>query len=248
VLIPFLHCTTNVLLGSRGPAKNLELEFATRTAGSSANANRTAKIARKSASRQKPAFNLRWIVYAVPIACVFSLIWRIERRLNGWPDDPHGIARGALLMDDWSLDRANLEQWLEQQATPQLVFVRYWQNHNVNFEWVYNRPDIMHSHVMWARDLGAEHNKLLLNLVPERTVWLVAADRKHPQYIRTGKLLKRVADSKHYAEGKLSASDRNLKTNRARWRFKTETQVAFEEGETRKICYEIRTGSNFCWQ
>ena len=87
-------------------------------------------------------------------------------------------------MDDWSLDRANMEKWLEAQPTPQLVFVRYSQNHhNVIFDWVYNHPDIMHSHVMWARDLGAEHNKLLLNLVPDSTVWLVEADRRHPQLI-----------------------------------------------------------------
>jgi hypothetical protein len=62
-------------------------------------------------------------------------------------------------MDDWSLDRANIDKWLEQQPNPQLVFVRYWQNHNINFEWVYNHPDIMHSHVIGARDLGAEHTQ-----------------------------------------------------------------------------------------
>jgi hypothetical protein len=93
------------------------------------------------------------------------------------------MIRLKLLMEDWSLDRANIEKWLEQQPNPQLVFVRYWQNHNINFEWVYNHPDIMHSHLMWARDLGTEHNKLLLNLVPDRTVWLVEADRHHPQLV-----------------------------------------------------------------
>ena len=52
----------------------------------------------------------------------------------------------------------------EQQPKLQLVFVRYSPDHNMNFEWVYNHADIMHSHVIWARDLGAEHNKLLLDL------------------------------------------------------------------------------------
>lgn len=41
----------------------------------------------------------------------------------------------------------------------------------------------MHSHVMWARDLGAEHNKLLLNLVPDRQVWLIEPDRRNPQLV-----------------------------------------------------------------
>jgi hypothetical protein len=53
----------------------------------------------------------------------------------------------------------------------------------VIFEWVYNHADFMQSHVIWARDLGAEHNKLLLNLLPERTVWLLEADARKPQLV-----------------------------------------------------------------
>jgi hypothetical protein len=128
-------------------------------------------------------FKLRWVVYGTPVACLFLLIWNIQQRLDGTLHDPHGIVRQALVQDDWSVDRANLEKWLEQQPNPQLVFVRYGPNHNINFEWVYNHPDIMHSHVIWARDLGAEHNKALLSLVPDRKLWLVEADRRHPQLI-----------------------------------------------------------------
>src|SRR5450631_603466 len=68
-------------------------------------------------------------------------------------------------------------------ATPQLVLVRYFPYHNVNFEWVYNHAHIMHSNVIWARDLGAEHNRLLLQLLPDRTVWLVEGDRRDPHLI-----------------------------------------------------------------
>jgi hypothetical protein len=48
---------------------------------------------------------------------------------------------------------------------------------------VYNHPDIMHSKVIWARDLGVDHNRELLKLLPERTVWLIEADRPHSQLI-----------------------------------------------------------------
>jgi len=123
-------------------------------------------------------------VYLLPAACLLSLIFRIEAHLNGWRSDPWGGPdRLALLKNDWSLDRANMEKWLDQQPKPQLVFVRHSPYHNINFEWVYNHPDIMHSHVIWARDLGAEHDKLLLNLFPDRTVWMVEADRRSPQLI-----------------------------------------------------------------
>src|SRR5205085_12477374 len=85
--------------------------------------------------------------------------------------------------NDWATHRAELDHGLEQQSAPQLVFVRYSRSHNVNNEWVYNHPDIMHSHVIWARDLGAEHNKLLLNLLHDRTAWLLEADDREPQLI-----------------------------------------------------------------
>jgi hypothetical protein len=48
---------------------------------------------------------------------------------------------------------------------------------------MYNHADIMHSHVIWARDLGAEHNRLPLQLLPDRTVWLLEADRREPQLV-----------------------------------------------------------------
>jgi len=142
------------------------------------------RLEREKQRGSKAAVSLGWVVYVIPVACFFTLVMRVEARLNGWQADPlGGPDRQSLLIDDWSLDRANLEKSLEQEPSPQLVFVRYWPNHNINFEWVYNHPDIMHSHVMWARDLGAEHNKLLLDLVPDRKVWLIEADRRHPQLI-----------------------------------------------------------------
>jgi hypothetical protein len=141
------------------------------------------RLERESKTRRPAISNLHWIVYLVPVACFLSLCWHVEARRLGWNEDPHSPERQALLMNDWSLRRADLEHWLEQQALPQLVFVRYWEHHNVNFEWVYNHADIMGSHVIWARDLGGEHNKLLLNLVPDRTVWLLEADAPNPQLV-----------------------------------------------------------------
>jgi hypothetical protein len=125
----------------------------------------------------------RWrgVAVLLPLACVVSLGVRIAANINGWSEDPHGPDRNTLPKHDWSLQRADMEQWLEQQPGPQLVFVRYWANHYVNFEWVYNRADIVNSKVMWARDLGTEHNRLLLGRFPDRTSWLVEADRPEPR-------------------------------------------------------------------
>lgn len=140
---------------------------------------------RKAALRGRPkrVINLRPVVYALPALCVISLAVRIADRLNGKNSDPHGPDRGTLLLNDWSVRRSELDHWLEQQTSAQLVFVRYSRWHNVNDEWVYNHPDIMASHVIWARDLGAEHNRLLLDLAKDRTVWLLEADRREAQLV-----------------------------------------------------------------
>jgi hypothetical protein len=140
---------------------------------------------RRAARAQRPvvAYPLRGFVLLLPVACVLSLVVRVEARINGWTEDPHGPDRKALLTHDWSLSRADIQRWLEQQSTRQLVFVRYSARHNVIFEWVYNRADLVHSHVIWARDLGAEHNRLLLQELPDRTVWLLEADRREPQLV-----------------------------------------------------------------
>lgn len=142
------------------------------------------RLARQSKTVRNKGLSVHWLVYTIPITCAVWLVLRVESRANGWwKDDPHDLARETLLMDDWSLDRASINRWLEQQPTPQLVFVRYSAHHNVIYEWVYNHADIMHSHVIWARDLGEDHNKLLLNLLSDRTVWLIEADRRRPQLI-----------------------------------------------------------------
>jgi len=141
------------------------------------------RLARENSSLPTSVAPARTIVYLVPIACVLSLVLRVEARVHGWKTDPHGPDREALLTDDWSLRRAELEHWLEGQPTPQLVFVWYSARHHVTEEWVYNHADLMHSHVIWAHNWGVEHNRLLLQQLPGRTVWLLDADRREPQLI-----------------------------------------------------------------
>ena len=139
--------------------------------------------ARKSAKSQIPAYPLRGFVILLPLACLILLVFRVEARINDWHADPHDLDFNALIMHDWSLRRAELEQWLEKQPGPQLVFVRYFPTHDVNDEWVWNRADIMHSKVIWARDLGSDHNSLLLQQMADRMVWSLLADTKEPQLV-----------------------------------------------------------------
>jgi hypothetical protein len=131
----------------------------------------------------KLVFPWRGLVLLLPLICLISLGIRVEARVTGWSEDLHGPDRDSLPMHDWSLRRAELEQWLERQPEPQLVFVTYSARHRVAFEWVFNHADLPNSHVIWARDLGAFENQKLLQELQGRKVWALSADKAMPQLV-----------------------------------------------------------------
>ena len=78
--------------------------------------------------------------------------------------------------DRFGTERAQIETYLERQPGPQLVIVRYTANHYSLDEWVYNRADIDHAKVIWARDMGPAENLKLIRYYRDRSVWLVEPD------------------------------------------------------------------------
>ncbi len=75
--------------------------------------------------------------------------------------------------------RGRMERKLveERPDRKHLIVVRYTGTQDPHEEWVYNRADIDGSSVVWAHDLGAEQNRVLLDYFQERTVWLFQPDR-----------------------------------------------------------------------
>jgi hypothetical protein len=74
----------------------------------------------------------------------------------------------------------------ELRGTPgnHLVFVRYAPSHSPQKEWVYNRADLVHARVVWARDLGPACNSELISYFPERKVWMAEPDQSPPTLAR----------------------------------------------------------------
>jgi len=87
-----------------------------------------------------------------------------------WDNINHGDPQGRL-----AINRA-----LEASPGQQLVFVRYWPQHQFQ-EWVHNAADIDHARVIWARDLGQDENQKLLRYYPQRTAWLLEPDAHPPR-------------------------------------------------------------------
>jgi hypothetical protein len=109
----------------------------------------------------------------IPLACCAILVFRLvsisfhARTEFPWP--PGNLAR------------ANIQHNLENSPGPQLVIVRYNANHNIDFDWVYNRADIDHSKVVWARDMGDAKNEELLKYFKNRETWLLNPDDSSPR-------------------------------------------------------------------
>jgi len=82
-----------------------------------------------------------------------------------------------------NLQRANILRELEHKPNPQLVFVRYGQQHDLVEEWVCNKANIDAAQVVWARDMGKAGNQQLLDYFPGRDAWLVDADRPAPEAV-----------------------------------------------------------------
>ena len=78
------------------------------------------------------------------------------------------------------LGRIAIQRQLDAAAGQQLVFVRYWPQHQFQ-EWVHNAADIDHARIVWARDLGPDENQKLLRYYPQRTAWLLEPDAHPPR-------------------------------------------------------------------
>jgi hypothetical protein len=134
------------------------------------------------------------------IALVFRLIWLCYER--HWPKPSIGPLLAACLIAalfcgavgnnifrawrevkhpfPFRVERARIERELMAQDGMQVLFVRYSPEHDPGLEWVYNGADIDGSKLIWARDLGPEQDKQLIDYYRGRHFWILNADSQHP--------------------------------------------------------------------
>lgn len=107
----------------------------------------------------------RAIVLVVLAWSIFPLAQRI---INPWllTDPPYMQLPGQL-------ENARLQAQLEQIPGEHLVIVHNHLTANGSQDWIYNKPDIDHAKVVWARDMGPEKNQELLDYFKHRKVWMV---------------------------------------------------------------------------
>jgi hypothetical protein len=101
------------------------------------------------------------MVRAIPAVCLAMILLRAT-----------AISQHIRIEADWprgNLDRARVIRQLDTLPEPQLVIVS--QFPFTDKEYVYNEPDIDRAHIVWARDMGAEKNRELLQYFSSREVW-----------------------------------------------------------------------------
>jgi len=80
---------------------------------------------------------------------------------------------------DWQhgdLERAAIVKELDALPGNDVVLVRYAPDFDTDREWVFNGADIDGQKIVWARDMGAEKNRELLDYYRGRRFWVVGAD------------------------------------------------------------------------
>jgi hypothetical protein len=123
------------------------------------------------------------VVRMIVIVCSAMILLRVAAAITHTGLEP-AWPRG-------NLDRAAVVHQLNQQAGRHLVIVRYQPSygvqHDVDHEWVYNAADIDSAKIVWARDMGTDENRELVQFFPDRETWLLNGDSTSPQLAPYGR-------------------------------------------------------------
>lgn len=131
--------------------------------------------------------------YVAPVACLFWALSimglralylfvgkSLSRRIAS------GVAVGVVVvaslksapwLGNWSQPRMEYPRHIVEKRLhdsgfkKHLVLVSYDHDYSVHAEWVYNAADIDRSDIIWARDMGDEHNTELIQYYRDRKIW-----------------------------------------------------------------------------
>ncbi len=84
---------------------------------------------------------------------------------------------GGMLDSPFGTVRSSMARALAREPGRQLVLVRYDAGHDPSDEWVWNAADIDASQTVWARAMGPEQDRELIQYYRDRKVWMLDADR-----------------------------------------------------------------------
>jgi hypothetical protein len=126
-----------------------------------------------------------FLVRVLPLAYAGALAIRLLAPGLGLPLTETNLWWARLMPSERGVERAHLLARLERMPGQHLVIVRYGPAYDPGrqIEWVYNRADIDHAKVIWAREMAEAENARLLEYYRHRHLWLIEPDRQ-PVHLR----------------------------------------------------------------
>ncbi len=123
------------------------------------------------------------LVRMVPAVCMLMLGLRL---VIGIVHPPVHLGTPNTWATIWTvpLGRQKLISELESRPGLHLVMVRYGPRHDPFREYVYNDANIDASRIVWARDMGTEGNRALLEYFRNRQIWMLDADTEPLRLVR----------------------------------------------------------------
>jgi hypothetical protein len=121
------------------------------------------------AFRRKPAYGLAWSRGIMAGLLLFGLGLMLSNSLKG-------LKQSVAFPLPWNLQRARLIHDLERRGGEHLVFIKYFPDHFIHGEWVYNSPQIDRQKVILARSMSPREDCELIEHYAGRQVWLVEPD------------------------------------------------------------------------
>jgi hypothetical protein len=115
---------------------------------------------------------LPWFTRAIVLAWFLWMLVPISNRLWSPFSFDTEFSRDQTSVPK-EIDRERLQAQLSRLPGQHLILVHYRVRDIPSKEWVYNRADIDHSKVVWARDMGPDGNRDLLRYFATRQVWYV---------------------------------------------------------------------------
>ena len=82
---------------------------------------------------------------------------------------------------DFKALRKNLIEQLDAAPGKHLVLVRYSAEHNPYMDFVVNGADFEQERILWARAMGAEADRSVIDYFHDRRIWVLEGDDPHPQ-------------------------------------------------------------------
>jgi len=118
---------------------------------------------------------VRFLVFLCVALCGVRMFTKpLDLAPPEWP--PSNWNMSWIGPEHFGVERVQVEAQLNRQPGGQLAIVLYASDHHPIDEWVYNRADIDHAKVIWARDMGSAGNAELIRYYRDRSVWLVEPD------------------------------------------------------------------------